>query len=1082
MDWLVAGIVFVIALVIYLYTVSPTVAFWDVGEFLACSHILGVPHPPGTPLFVLVGRIFSLLPIFPEIAMRINFMSVLSGTLTAALASLLISRVIRSFKIVKTESMEKWIPTVAGVAGALFILFAFSVWDNSLEAEVYSPSTLIGFGIIYLTVLWRDRFEAHKAVGAVAGGTGSPLASPVASFKNDALNANSLVLLALYITVLSSGIHLTPLLMLFGLIPFIAIVNHRLLPAFFLGILGLSFMLFELGWPQIAVLSLFVGYIFTQSKMSRKGFTPAWLFLGSYLLLILLAALKLPLLVILLGVAVFVGVFLYAAKEYKLDMKFLAIGAVLVAIGYSVQLYLLIRAHQHPSINMVAPETWDRFFSVLRREQYGRATVQNQLWPRKTVVDPDTGQATGIGPIAGILWQFVMYIKYYLWQWGMQALSGKSALTVAGRVLLTAVPTALGIMGLYSLAKRDKKLFWLLLTGYLLASVGLVIYVNMRFPHSGPLPKGFTSLPQEVRERDYFFTFSYAIWGLFTGFGLFEIIASLKQSVKRKGLFRVLSGVTGGVTIGAAVLAGIVNLPFLSRHGDWIPLEYGYNILASCREPSVIFTNGDNDTFPLWFVQEVPSTSYENNKKPYKHGVINANLSLLNTPWYIEQLKRKGAPVSFVYESKNEKIPLVKTSAGNAWEGYAAHPPVKPKTFEFTFFGRKVKADRHGNLYDSSRRKVGSVDTLTGLVSLAMEPEKKENGIGYIVADYGSGEIDNLPAYVILGRNRVIMLADLMIRDMLATNAGKVYADSEKVSVSGFSTKIPRDYLLPAPMFIDNVMKDYKETVMPVYFSSTVSPSRVSEFGPYLIQEGLALRFRKAPPSDTALTRPAINIDRSVQIFTKEFKMKSILDPKVRRDEQAKGLFINYGVAMQEIGELLASRGEPKKAYEFVKPVAQFEVEPEVRRVFLLNLYMFASQAGATEDADKYRKELEANNWLGGDFYIRQGIGYLRRGDTVRAEQELKKAYASATRENYQPLVSLALFYLETTKDTAKAMELTDAWNRRYPGHEVAFRLYLDYLNAPAKAIGVLDELIRMNPTEPGLIQFRDSLKRAFNL
>lgn len=1082
-DWLAAGIVFVIAFILYLVTASPTVAFWDCGEFIACSHILGVPHPPGTPLYVMIGRIFAMIPFAREVAFRINFISILTGALAAALAVVLTSRVVRGFKSFKTEETEKWIPTVAGVVGGLFITFGFSTWDNSLEAELYSISTCIGFTVVYLAVIWRERIQPQEAFAA---NHALPSDAPAAPLKSGGLaqngRANGLMLLVLYMVILAAGIHLTPVMMLFAVIPFVMIVNHRLLPTFFLGVLGLAFMLFEPGWPQLAVLLLFVIYFFTQSNSSRKGFIPALLFAGAYALLVVFALLNLPWPVILFGVAVLIAAFFYAGKEYKVDMTFFAIGAILIVIGFSVQLYLMVRAHSNPSINMVDPSDLKRFLSVLHREQYGRATVENQLWPRKTVIDPDTGRPTGLGAIAGIFWQFVMYFKYFFWQWGLRDLVGKSVFTVILRVVIATVPTVLGVLGLYSLAKRDRKLFWFLLTTFLISSAALVIYLNMCFPHSGPLPKGFTNLPQEVRERDYFYTFSYAFWGLFTGFGLFEIIASLRQAIKRKKVFRIAGGSTGGVVAGVALVAGLINFPMLTRNGDWIPLEYGFNLLASCKEPSVIFTNGDNDTFPLWFVQEVPSTAYEDGKRPYKHGVINANLSLLNTPWYIEHLKRKGAPISFEYESKNERVTLTNSQGSNSWVGTLAHPTVKSGTLEFAYNGQKVKADKHGHLIDASRRRIGQLDTLTGVVTLDIPPSSRQNGQASIIVNYGSGEIDNLPAYVILSRTQVVMLADLMIRDMIATNAGKVYADSEKVFVSGFSTKIPRDYLLPTRMFIDNVLKDYKENVMPVYFSTTVSPSRVQEFGPYLIQEGLAYRFRKAPPEDSMLGRPAIDLDRSVELFTKEFKMHSIMDPKVRRDEQAKGLFINYGVAMQEIGEQIAMKGDPKKAYEFVKPVAQFDVEPEVRRVFLLNLYMFAAQAGEVQDAETYRVELEAKKWLGPDFYIRQGLGFLRRGDTLRAEQEIKKAYASATRENYQPFLSLFLFYTETMRDTAKALELLDAWNRRFPGHEVSFRLYLDYLKDPRKAVGILDDIVRQNPNEPGLIQFRDSLKKAYNI
>ena len=298
-DWLAAGIIFIAALVIYLLTVSPTVAFWDVGEFIACSANLGVPHPPGTPLYVLIGRIFSLIPISAEIAFRINFISVLTAALSAALVVLITSRVTRSFNKGEPREKIKWLPTVAGVVGSLFTIFAFSVWENALEAEVYAPSAFIGLLIVYLAIVWRERTERAKPQPQNPKVTAIP--------KVD----NRLMLLAFYIIFLSAGIHLTPVMMLFALIPFIILVNHRLLPTFFLGVLGLSFMLFEPGWPQLAVVALFAVYFFVQAVGSKKGSGPAFVFGGAYALLILLAALKVGPVILIAGVVLLVIALFY---------------------------------------------------------------------------------------------------------------------------------------------------------------------------------------------------------------------------------------------------------------------------------------------------------------------------------------------------------------------------------------------------------------------------------------------------------------------------------------------------------------------------------------------------------------------------------------------------------------------------------------------------------------------------------------------------------------------------------------------------------------------------------------------------
>lgn len=1102
-DWLAAGFIFIGALVVYLLTVSPTVAFWDVGEFIACSVNLGVPHPPGTPLYVLVGRLFALLPISAEAAFRINFISVLAGALSAAVVVLLTSRVVRSFKKFDLVRKEPWVATLVGVVGALFTIFAFSAWSNSLEAEVYTPSALIGLLTVYLALIWRERTEKNPDRIAAGFEKKGILGSLV---------DNRWLLLAFYIIFLSAGIHLTPVMMLFALIPFVAMVNRRILPTFILGILGLSFMLFEPGWPQLAVVLLFVVYFFVEAyrgERERRKRIPAWIFLGSYLVFVVLLIPKSSSFIWqafrIIGLLTLIITFFYAAVKYKIDMKFFLLGALLIAIAFSVQFYLMVRAHHHPTINMVNPSEWDRFLSVLRREQYGRATVQNQLWPRKTVMNIEKmpPEPTGVVPVrkglfsliaqaaVGLYWQVALWVKYFFWQWGLQDIAGKPFTIVkALRILLAAVPTVLGVFGLYSLHKRDRKLFWLLLTTFLISSVGLVLYLNMRFGHTGPLPRNLTGLPQEVRERDYFFTFSYVFYALFTGFGLLEVIAAIRERIKNPKRIRLAGGLAGGIAVALVVPIALINLPMLNRHGDWIPMEYGYNLLASCDEPSVILTNGDNDTFPLWFVQEVPSTEYENNEKPYKHNVVNANLSLLNTPWYIEHIKRKGAPISFVYESTDEKIILAKTTdyaggtGGIVWQGKVAHPTVKKKTFTFSLDGKTVKADRRGKLKAGDGQVVGRIDHETGVVTLERAPAQDAGGMNYIIASYGSGEIENLPVGIPVSRGQVIYLADIIIRDMLATNSGKVYTEDEKIDIPGTTTRIPLDYLV-GEMFTENVLADYSEGVMPVYFSTTVSPSRVNQYAPYLIQEGLVYRFRKAGEVDMMRSRPAIDPEKSIEIYN-SFKMESILDPKVRRDAQSRGLFVNYGITMQEIAEELAARGEPRRAYQFVKKISEFDVRDEVRFVFLVNLDAFAIQAGEYGEADSFFAEVVADfgDAMGADVYLRRGILFYNAGQFQRAEEEFKRSYARAlnrTNPDFQTLARMVVFHLEIG-DTARAREMVDGWDRMFPGQDITYRLYLDYIKDPRAALRVLNTIIRNRPQDLELLILRDSIIETYNL
>ena len=155
---LTAAGVFLFSFIVYLMTMAPTVSFWDCGEFIACSYKMAVPHPPGAPLFLIVGRIFTLLPIFEDIARRVNLISVLSSALTVLFLYLSIVHLIREYFKAK-EGFNKYLPMVGGVIGSLSFAFSTSFWFNAVESEVYAPSMLFTGLVVWLIFKWSERSE-----------------------------------------------------------------------------------------------------------------------------------------------------------------------------------------------------------------------------------------------------------------------------------------------------------------------------------------------------------------------------------------------------------------------------------------------------------------------------------------------------------------------------------------------------------------------------------------------------------------------------------------------------------------------------------------------------------------------------------------------------------------------------------------------------------------------------------------------------------------------------------------------------------------------------------------------------------
>ena len=138
---IVASIAFLLSLVVYIMTMAPTTSFWDCGEFIATAHTLGVPHPPGSPLFLIIGRIFSMIPFNQDIAFRVNLISVLVSALAVMLLYLIIVKVVAHWRKGITEKRDAIIAIGGALIGALTFAFTDSHWFNAVEAEVYSMST-----------------------------------------------------------------------------------------------------------------------------------------------------------------------------------------------------------------------------------------------------------------------------------------------------------------------------------------------------------------------------------------------------------------------------------------------------------------------------------------------------------------------------------------------------------------------------------------------------------------------------------------------------------------------------------------------------------------------------------------------------------------------------------------------------------------------------------------------------------------------------------------------------------------------------------------------------------------------------
>ena len=586
---IIAGIVFLVSFLVYYDTMAPTVSFWDCGEFIATSHTLGVPHPPGSPLFLIIGRVFSMIPFSPDIAFRVNLISVFVSALAVMLLYLIIVKIIAHWRGGIKENSDVIIAFGGALVGALTFAFTDSHWFNAVEAEVYSMSTFFTAIVVWLILHWSERAEEQG-------------------------NERYILIIA-YMIGLAIGIHLLNLLAL----PFIALIIYFRKQSFewksfliTIGITGVTFVIIHngviKGLPKLA------------SEIGVFG--------------------------VVVAVLIVFGIMIWSIVNKQQLLSIVFTSMVLILIGYSSYTIIFIRSGQDPVIDENDPETVTAAVSYLEREQYG----QVGRFPRRykgipaqheVVGAPANGQKYSLSQKRKYMfynvakqWDFFwnyqvkkMYWRYFLWQFAGRGNSTEPGVTAFGANNRQdgvdwsqfGLPLAfiLGLAGMIYHFYRDEKEAFSMMTLFFLTGLAIIIYLNQDNP--------------QPRERDYSYVGSFLAFSVWIGVGAAAIVENIIKKIKTENI---------GHRLGIAViLLQVVLIPFAmvranyhehDRSGNYVAWDMSYNMLQSCEPHGIIFTNGDNDTFPLWYLQEVEGM---------RKDVTVANLSLLNTPWYIRQLR-----------------------------------------------------------------------------------------------------------------------------------------------------------------------------------------------------------------------------------------------------------------------------------------------------------------------------------------------------------------------------------------------------------------------------------------------------------
>lgn len=699
---LVAAGVFLATLVVYIKTMQPTLSFWDCGEFIAVSAILGIPHPPGTPLYVLIGRLFTLLPIYSDIAVRVNFLSALSSAGAAAFAYLAGQRLLRAILPSSGTSGYSQFLSYAGAAcGALMMAFALTQWNNSIEAEVYGLAIMLMMVLLWLTILYLEDRGSGRAerlmvliVYIATLGIGVhmttflvlPIVALFFIFRRDMgapgwfLIAAAMILELFLIFALSSRpdelpFYLPVLIVFifycFYMFSFDQIPRRLLLFAggFLVSLVPFFYTLYRLAtmheagetpvvYSAIGILGVFAtmsyGFLclvqyFKQKKtgeadlhllypsifaltaaaltgvvvVNLHGYA-AFLTMSALVLLAVGWGLRAHLRVANLIAIAAVSLIIIGVKAFFLGLLVAAIlipvagvlmkdagwkKALLILLaafmGFAVHLFIPIRSAEQPFINQNNPaQSLQATINFIERKQYGSQSMVERMFQRRAEWENQFGVHQRMG-----FWSFFQ---------------GEYGLTGSEFFFLF----VLGVFGIWEAVRRrpNSGLFVLLLL--MVSSVGLILYMNFA---DGTRMTSAGQDYLEVRDRDYFFTPAFVLFGLLIGLGVSALIQFVREMTAHFApSAKTLILTSMPVLFLLPVYPAMHNWWLCDRSENYIPYNYAWNLLQSADQDAVLFTSGDNDTFPLWCLQEAYGI---------RKDVRIVNLALANADWYSKQVR-----------------------------------------------------------------------------------------------------------------------------------------------------------------------------------------------------------------------------------------------------------------------------------------------------------------------------------------------------------------------------------------------------------------------------------------------------------
>jgi hypothetical protein len=939
-------LLFVVATTVYVLTLEPTVSFWDCGEFILSAFKLQVGHPPGAPMFLMMGRIATLFAggDTSRVAVSVNTLTAMCSGFAIMFLYWTITHLVRKIYTKNGEPDRKHvIPIIAsGVIGALAYTFSDTFWFSAVEGELYGLSSLVTAIVFWGMLKWED--EADKPY------------------------AGRWIILIAYIMGLGIGIHRLNLLV----IPVLVFVFY--------------FRKYEVtakGMIKTLLVALFILWLMVFVIMPGIPKAAGWfelLFVNGFGLPYN-SGLYFYIIVVIAGLVFGIR---YSLRKKKLVLNYVLTALSVIVIGYSSYAMIMIRSSAKPPMNQNDPSDVFSFIYYINMEQYGSAPkifgpyynapvtdvrqvvagynklngkyvpyyrpdykfskkfetlfprmydssdpdheVAYKYWGkvkgRRYTVDAPSGKKTLVCPTFGENIRFFlryqvgfMYLRYFMWNFaGRQNdfqgdgnsvqgnwISGikfidelrlghldnvpEDLVSNPGRNTYFFLPLVLGLLGMFWQYKHHRNGFWLVLTFFLMTGLAIILYLNQ--------------YPNQPRERDYAYAGSFYAFAIWIGMGFMLVYEYLNRLLKKNVISSVISFLV--LLFAVPVLMADQNWDDHDRSDRYTCRDIGSNYLKSVAPDAILFTYGDNDSFPLWYAQDVEGVRTD---------VRVSNLSYIQAGWYIDMMRQKAYesdPLPFslprekYIEGKRTQLPV---------DNRVDKPVPLKKVVEFAGMDSKdAQLDITGKgdyvNYIPADKFIIDVDTETVLSNGTVKSYFKDSLLSPIIWKY---------------TERDAFKGDLAIMDILSTNKWK----------------------------------------RPVYFSTTVPSSQYKGLEKFFVQEGLAYRIAPVKtgtpnPGDFGMLDPEMMYDNLMV----NFKWGNAEKPSVYLDENNRRMFSNFRRLFGSLALKLIEKGDTARAVDVAHRGINLVPNEKMPDDFF-NLWNAEAliMAGRTEEGEKLVNEI----------------------------------------------------------------------------------------------------------------------------